>query len=294
VKTTRANWSQAYSDMVNRNIGFTSLEDQERLRQAKVTVFGMGGIGGTAFEILVRTGIGRFTIVDRDVFDATNLNRQVFATHQTLGRLKTEVAAEWARAINAEVEIATFEHVNEESIAAILDGADAAVLGIDSLAPCIIASRRCRELAIPLVEGWAIPYGNVRVFTRDTPTLEDTYELPTSGRRVADVSDKEMQRLGLAVFGQLAQIEGIRGFYSDDVVEEIRKGRIVSFAPVVRLTAVLLALETTKVLLRQGRLAVAPYFSLYDPFFHRIPKLPGQTESTRQRGASDQLSTHSG
>lgn len=265
-------WSDSFTQMVDRNVGFITTEQQEKLRACKVAVLGAGGIGGTAFEVLVRTGIGRFSIVDRDTFDPTNLNRQVLATRDTLDRLKIDVAAERARDINPDVVVEKFDHVDESNIGEILDDAAAAVMGIDSLGPCIITARKCRELDIPLVEGWAIPYGNVRVFTKDTPTLEQVYGLPTEGKPVADISEDELKQLGLLVFQKLGQIEGVREYYSDEVIENIQRGRIVSFAPTVWLTAVLMALETTKVLLDWGKPALAPDLALFDPFQNRIPR----------------------
>jgi molybdopterin/thiamine biosynthesis adenylyltransferase len=268
----KAAWSQQYQELVNRNVGFISLEQQERLRTCKAAVLGVGGLGGTAFEVLVRCGIGRFSIVDRDVFEPTNMNRQVFAYRDTLGRKKIDVAAEWAREINADAEIQRFDHVDEDNIADIFQDADVAVMAIDTLAPCIVASRKARELGIALVEGWALPYTNVRVFTPGTPTLEEAYGLPTKGRRVADISEGELKEMGLKVLMGLKSIEGVADYYSEEVLEGIRRGRIVSFAPVVWLTAVQMALEAIKVLLRWGRLALSPDFSLYDPFQHRIPR----------------------
>lgn len=266
-----SNWSESFKQMVDRNVGFISAEQQEKLRACKVAVLGAGGIGGTAFEVLVRTGIGRFSIVDRDTFEPTNLNRQILATRRTLGKRKIDVAADRAKEINPDVLVEKFDHIDEANVGEILDGAAVAVMGIDSLGPCIIASRKCRDLNIPLVEGWAIPYGNVRVFTKDTPTLEQVYGLPTEGRPVADISEGELKQLGLLIFQKLGQIEGVREYYSDEVIENIQRGRIVSFAPTVWLTAVLMALETVKVLLDWGKPALAPNLALYDPFQQRIP-----------------------
>ena len=265
-------WNDSYKQMVDRNVGFITAEQQERLRACKVAVLGAGGIGGTAFEVLVRAGIGRFSIVDRDIFEPTNLNRQILATCRTLGQRKIDVAADRARDINPDVLVEKFDHIDEANIGEILESAAAAVMGIDSLGPCIITSRKCRELNIPLVEGWAIPYGNVRVFTRDTPTLEQVYGLPTEGRAVAAIPEQELKQLGLLIFQQLAQIEGIRDYYSDAAVEGIRRGRIASFAPTVWLTAVLMALEAVKVLLDWGKPALSPDLALHDPFHHRIPR----------------------
>ena len=264
-------WSEQYKELVDRNIGFITPEQQEQLRSTKLAVFGMGGVGSPAFEVLVRCGVGKFSIVDNETYEATNLNRQIFAYRHTLDRPKIDVAAEWAEQINPDVQIEKFDSVGEDNIEEILRDSGVAVMAIDSLAPCIVTSRKARQMNIPLVEGWAIPYGNVRVFTGDTPTLEEAYSLPTGGREISDISDEEFRQLGLSVLLGLGKIEGIREYYSDEAIENISRGRITSFAPVVWLTAVLLAMETIKVLLDWGRIATGPDFTLYDPFMHRVP-----------------------
>ncbi len=66
----------------------------ERLQRARVAVFGLGGVGGYTAEALVRSGIGAIDLIDSDTVSVTNINRQLFATHSTVGRLKVEVAKE--------------------------------------------------------------------------------------------------------------------------------------------------------------------------------------------------------
>ena len=66
----------------------------ERLRRAKVVIFGIGGVGGYAAEALARSGIGRLVLVDHDRVSLTNLNRQIIALHSTLGRYKVDVMRE--------------------------------------------------------------------------------------------------------------------------------------------------------------------------------------------------------
>lgn len=265
------NWSPEYQALVNRNIGLLTEERQERLRTCKAAVFGMGGIGGTAFEVLVRCGIGNFSIIDKDVFEPTNMNRQIFAYPHTMGRMKIDVASEWASQINPDISVVKFDRVGEDNIADILKEADVVVLGIDQLKPCIIASRKAREMGIPLVEGWAIPYGNVRTFTTQTPTLEEAYGLPTQGRSVSSISDEEFKKLGTEVLLGLTKIEGVGDFYSEEVRKRVAEGHITSFAPMVWLTAVLMAFEAVKVLLQWGNIAFGPNFTLYNPLRHRIP-----------------------
>ncbi len=265
------NSSPDYQALVSRNIGLLSEEQQERLRTCKTTVFGMGGIGGTAFEVLVRCGIGNFSIVDKDTFEPTNMNRQIFSHPQTMGRMKIDVAAEWAKQINPDIQVDRFDRVGEDNIGEILQDADVIVQGIDQLLPCIIASRKARQMDIPLVEGWAIPYGNVRTFTSQTPTLEEAYGLPTKDRPVSSISEEEFKKLGTELLLGLAKIEGVDDFYNEATKKRVAEGHLTSFAPMVWLTSVLMALEAVKVLLNWGDIALGPKFTLYDPFKHRIP-----------------------
>lgn len=275
-------WTAEYANLVNRNIGLISEEQQERLRTSKISVFGMGGIGSPAFEVLVRCGIGKFSIVDRDEFEPTNMNRQIFAFPRTMGRRKIDVAEEYAREINPDVKIDKYDRVGEDNIADILKNSDLAVLAIDELKPCLIISRNAREMNIPLVEGWAIPYGNVRTFTSQTPSLEDAYGLPTKDRPISNITDEEFNKLGFEVLLGLGKIEGIADFYTDEAVKRIAEGHIFSFAPMVWLTSVLMALEAVKVLLNWGKTALGPNFTLYDPFLHRVPKILDEIPADRK------------
>lgn len=74
-----------------------------RLKNARVAVFGVGGVGGYAVEALVRSGVGTVDIFDKDKVSVTNLNRQIIATHDTIGRPKVDVMRERALSINPDV-----------------------------------------------------------------------------------------------------------------------------------------------------------------------------------------------
>ena len=92
-------------EMTIRNRGFVSEDAQARLGAAKVLIPGVGGMGGAAFMALVRAGVGRFAIADIDRFEVSNLNRQLFATLDTVGEDKAAAARAGALRINPEVEI---------------------------------------------------------------------------------------------------------------------------------------------------------------------------------------------
>ncbi len=94
----------------------------ERLKGKTVLLCGLGGVGGYAAEALMRAGIGRLVLVDFDVFDKSNLNRQLFCTIDDIGRLKTEVAAKRALAVNPSIEVITENiRLDESNIPALLD-----------------------------------------------------------------------------------------------------------------------------------------------------------------------------
>ncbi len=80
-------------------------EAMERLSRARVAIFGIGGVGGYVCEALVRSGIGVFDLIDNDKVCLTNLNRQIIATHQTIGRYKTDVMKERMLSINPQADI---------------------------------------------------------------------------------------------------------------------------------------------------------------------------------------------
>ena len=77
----------------------------ERLAGCRVAVFGIGGVGGYVCEALARSGIGAFDLIDNDMVCLSNLNRQIIATHRTIGRPKTEVMKERILEINPEAEV---------------------------------------------------------------------------------------------------------------------------------------------------------------------------------------------
>lgn len=92
-------------NMFLRTEALFGAEAMKRLKNSSVIVFGIGGVGGHTAEALVRSGIGKITLVDKDVFDETNLNRQIFSTADVIGKSKTEIAVKRLKNINPDCEI---------------------------------------------------------------------------------------------------------------------------------------------------------------------------------------------
>ena len=80
-------------------------EKLEKLHKKRVAIFGIGGVGSFVAEGLVRSGVGRFDLIDKDEIDVTNINRQIHATHRTIGQEKVEVLAARMKEINPDAEI---------------------------------------------------------------------------------------------------------------------------------------------------------------------------------------------
>ena len=84
-------------------------EAMEKLRQSRVAVFGIGGVGGYAVEALARSGVGALDLIDDDRVCLTNLNRQLHATHRTIGQYKVDAAEERIRDINPDCTVRTYK-----------------------------------------------------------------------------------------------------------------------------------------------------------------------------------------
>lgn len=97
------------ADLYDRTRMLIGQEGIDALQKAHVLVAGVGGVGSFAAEALARAGVGHFTLLDNDVVDLTNLNRQIHATQETIGRSKVTVMAERIRAINPEIQVNCIE-----------------------------------------------------------------------------------------------------------------------------------------------------------------------------------------
>ena len=83
-------------------------EAMEKIKNSHVAVFGLGGVGSWCAEALARSGVGKLSLVDRDTVGVSNINRQLAATHSTVGMLKTEAAKRRISEINPDCEVNTF------------------------------------------------------------------------------------------------------------------------------------------------------------------------------------------
>ncbi len=129
----------------------------ERLRRSCVLVAGLGAVGSYAVEALARSGVGRFRLVDFDVVQPSNINRQLFATWETVGRSKAEVAKERIAAINPKAQVETRQIlINDKTLPLLFDGdwtspPNFVVDAIDSLGPKVALIAEVTRRGLPLI-----------------------------------------------------------------------------------------------------------------------------------------------
>lgn len=124
------------------------------LKEKHVLVVGLGGVGAYAAEMICRAGIGKMTIIDADKINTSNINRQLPATHATLGQLKADVMAQRLRDINPDIELNVIaEFIKDEKIPEILESAkfDYVVDAIDSLSPKVYLIYNAYKMQLPIV-----------------------------------------------------------------------------------------------------------------------------------------------
>jgi len=137
-----------------RNVGTIGLEGQVALLRAKVAVVGLGGLGGYVTEALARMGVGSLVLIDHDVFEGHNLNRQLLGTLDTLGMKKAEAAGRRVSAVNGAVQVAWHAvRLTEENLPELLDGVDVVVDALDRLPTRMMLQDGAGALGIPMVHG---------------------------------------------------------------------------------------------------------------------------------------------
>ena len=171
-------------------VGSTALE---RLAGASVAVFGIGGVGSYAVEALARAGVGSLTLVDHDVIDVTNINRQIHALTETVGAAKTETMARRIRSINSACavrEIRAFyqpeaaEQFFPEPYDYVLDAVDTVTAKID-------LAVQCHRRGIPLI-------ASMGAANKLDPALFEVIDLyRTSGDPLARILRKKLKERGI-------------------------------------------------------------------------------------------------
>ncbi len=230
-----------YWEIASRQMSIVTRSEQERFKDAKITVIGCGGIGGETIEMLARMGIGELVLVDEDAFDLSNLNRQTLASIADLGLDKNAVAAEKVRLINPYVKVTTYnEHVDQSNIDKVIGDSDIVIDALDNVLTRVIVSRKAKEKGIPYIHG-AIhgTLGQITVFLPNSDkTYEEMFNLPSLGK---ELNDETVEAL-----------------------KNVTSGVPPVIGPTPNLIGCLEAMEAYKIITGVGKVTVAPKILTFD------------------------------
>ena len=165
----------------------------EKLKKARVAVFGVGGVGGYTVEALARSGVGAIDLIDNDRVSLSNINRQIIATHSTIGQLKVEVAKERVLDINPNCEVKTYPVLYMPETADAFDFSlyDYVVDAIDTVTGKIELVMRAQEKSTPIISSMGA--GN-----KLDPTAFEVADIyKTSVCPLAKVMRRELKKRGV-------------------------------------------------------------------------------------------------
>ena len=198
-------------------------ENLDKLAAARVLVFGVGGVGGYVCEALCRGGVGRIDIVDKDVVDVTNINRQIIATHETVGRPKVEVCRERMLSINPDVKVDARQcfYLPERAGEFDFGAYDYVVDAVDNVTAKIDIICNARAAGVPVISSMGT--GN-----KLDPTMF----------KIADIKDTKVCPLAKAVRKELRKrgVSGVKVLYSEEepikpLSDDTRTPASISFVP---------------------------------------------------------------
>ena len=251
--------NEFYNEVTKKNIGVYTPKEQERLRNSKIIIFGLGGVGGMESILCARSGIGHISGVDPDIFELSNTNRQMMAMTSTMNEYKSVATEKHLKDINPYLST-NFQNirVNEDNVDELIKGHDLVLEALDDMPSRIVVHRAAKKHGIPSVSMSGSPphRGFVSSFFPDGMSYEDALNIPTKGKSISDpvvtkfVHDIKKKR------AQYSVSKGAPQSWADDfcsgragwIITPIRASLIASFS----------CHEAIQILIGQEPLARAP------------------------------------
>ncbi len=204
-------------------------ENLQKLYSARVAIFGLGGVGGFVAESLVRSGIGNFTIIDKDIVDITNINRQIIATHSSIGKPKIEVFKDRILDINPNAKVTEIQaYFGKDNIDLDFTQFDYIIDAVDDINAKIEIIRQAKLNNVPVIS--AMGAGN----KFDPLKLRVCDISMTNTCPLAKIMRQKLQELG---------ISGVKCVFSIEKPIKIEEKTISSNAFVPSVAGILIARE---------------------------------------------------
>lgn len=267
MSATNLSEQEFYEKAFSRNIGILTPEEQNKLKNTRVAIAGLGGVGGIYMLSLVRLGVGKFTIADMDEFSVENLNRQVGADTGSFGQPKVTTMERKAKEINPYVSVKVFSTgVSVGNIDDFLDGVDVVIDSIDffTIDVRFALYKKAREKGLYVLVSAPVGFGAcLLVFDPKGMTFERyfdlKYDMPQSEKNI---------RFGLGVVPMLLQ----RKYFKPESIN-FKTKKASSTGIGTLFSSGLVVCELLKIILKRGKIDVIPVSSQFDPYIKKYKRI---------------------
>ena len=224
-----------YDEFTSRNIGFVTPEQQQLIRDGRVFVCGVGGMGGACVQSLVRAGLGHLCLADFDSFELSNLNRQPFSDLDSVDRDKVAVTAERCRRVNPALQLETYGRDWPDRIDQILSRYRVVLNGMDDVRAGILLYRKAREHGAVVIDAYTSTLPSVTVVSEYDPRPEERLRYPTVGIPIEEITEEMTQEcLARELVYVLVHSSTARHVILDYALEMLNgRRKRMSFAPMV-------------------------------------------------------------
>ena len=249
-----------YERAFHRSYGVFTREEQEKIRKAKIVIVGCGGVGGGAAVLLARSGVENLTIVDPDIYEILDINRQIACFTDTLGKSKIEVLKKDILRINPNAKVSAYTRVAPSRMEEMVEKGDIVVAVSDDFATSIMAMRAASKLNKPYLTGY--PTGALARICAFPPSISDPekyFALPTGQtyETLRELTEKPRYRRWGKRFLKYYKEEG---YWTEEWFDGFIKGKLSfpQIAPIVWITASLVSLEVLKLITGKWKPVTAP------------------------------------
>lgn len=255
-----------YETAFDRNIGWLTTTEQQQLKKSSVAIVGLGGTGGYQAQVLARLGVGQFKIVDPDQFEWTNINRQIGATAETIGRFKADVIGSMVQSINPEAKIDIIrEPFCEANAVSILQNVQLAIDGIDFFA--IDAKMKLfsmsRQMGLTALTSAPLGFGaSLLIFNAASMDPYEYFDIRP------EMTEKEK---GLALAFGLSPNPLCLRYLKPEAIN-LDGQRASSVCPGLMLTGAVTGAEAVKILTGKGAFYTAPFVYQIDVFTQKMSR----------------------
>ncbi len=248
----------SYEELFARNLGIYSAEEQERIRKSRMAIIGCGGIGGVIALVLARSGVEHFTLVEKDCYELSNMNRQIACFCDTIGRNKAECVKDEILRINPQADVAVeCRALEEKDIPTLAAMGDVILPVMDEWPLSLTCLEQVRKFK-PAVMAYPVgALGRVSVFTAQSPTVAESLVMPFGFGydKLEDYTHRPEARRLLLYY----QTEG---GWREDWFDQWTEGKKphAQVASIVWITSCLAAMEALKLVSGHWKPVIAPYY----------------------------------